>query len=83
MPKSNNKICFLCGNEGANTKDHIPPRGIFSLKSQGQLTRYKEWDGQVIILHIGKTDPDLKKDLEKLCINSSSIISKKYTLIEK
>ena len=79
MPKSNNKICFLCGNEGANTKDHIPPRGIFSLKSQGQLTRYKEWDGQVIILLIGKTDPDL----EKFCINSSSIISKKYTLTEK
>ena len=49
----------------------------------GQLIRYKEWDRQVIVLLVGKTAPDLKLDLEKFRINSSFIISKKCTLIEK
>ena len=49
----------------------------------GQLTRYKEWDRQIIVLLVGKTAPDLKLDLERFRINSSSLISKKCTLIEK
>lgn len=33
----NNKLCYLCGNPGADTKDHIPPRTIFPKKPIGQL----------------------------------------------
>lgn len=29
----------------------------------GQLAEYKEWGGRVILLLVGKTDPDLKKRL--------------------
>lgn len=35
--KKKNKLCFLCGKEGADTRDHIPPRGIFPLRPEGQL----------------------------------------------
>ena len=37
LKKRKNKICFLCCKEGADTKDHIPPRGIFPLSTKGQL----------------------------------------------
>jgi len=37
IKKKNEKLCFLCGKGGANTKDHIPPRGIFPIKPKGQL----------------------------------------------
>ncbi len=23
------KVCYICGKEGANSKDHVPPKGIF------------------------------------------------------
>jgi len=31
------KLCYLCGKPGADTKDHIPPRGIFPKELKGQL----------------------------------------------
>lgn len=37
MNNRKNRLCYLCGKEGADTKDHIPPRGIFPLKPKGQL----------------------------------------------
>lgn len=37
MTKKQNRLCYLCGSEGADTKDHVPPRGIFPLKPKGQL----------------------------------------------
>jgi hypothetical protein len=30
---------------------------------QGQLSEYKKWEGQVVLLLIGETDPNLKKQL--------------------
>jgi len=29
----------------------------------GQLAEYKEWDGRVVLLLVGKTDPNLRKQL--------------------
>jgi hypothetical protein len=37
MRKKSKRICYLCGVEGATTKDHIPPRGIFPKEPKGQL----------------------------------------------
>ena len=31
------RLCYLCGKPGADTKDHIPPRGIFPKFPSGQL----------------------------------------------
>ena len=31
------RLCYLCGKPGADTKDHIPPRGIFPKNPSGQL----------------------------------------------
>jgi len=30
----------------------------------GQITEYKEWEGEIIIVLMGKTDPNLRKGLE-------------------
>jgi len=30
----------------------------------GQITEYKEWEGEIIIVLMGKTDPNLRKELE-------------------
>ncbi len=32
-----NRLCYFCGKPNADSKDHIPPRGIFPKKPQGQL----------------------------------------------
>lgn len=37
MKNRRNKLCYLCGGNGADTRDHIPPRGIFPKKPSGQL----------------------------------------------
>ncbi len=31
----------------------------------GQITIYKEWDGQIIIVLVGETDPNLYKEVMK------------------
>ena len=31
------KLCYLCGKPNPDTKEHIPPRGIFPKKPTGQL----------------------------------------------
>lgn len=31
------RLCYFCGEPNADSQDHIPPRGIFPKKSQGQL----------------------------------------------
>jgi len=36
-----NNICYNCGKDGADTKDHIPPRSIFPKKPSGQLITVK------------------------------------------
>ena len=48
----------------------------------GQLTRYKDWNGSVVILLVGKTDPDLKKDLTKF-INHNTPIFSDFVIKEK
>lgn len=35
--KKKSKFCYFCGKPDADSKDHIPPRGIFPKKPQGQL----------------------------------------------
>lgn len=37
MKVKSSKICYLCSKEGASTRDHIPPRGIFPTKVSGNL----------------------------------------------
>lgn len=31
------KLCYLCGEPGADTKDHVPPRGMFPKQPKGNL----------------------------------------------
>ncbi len=31
------RLCYLCGKPGADTREHIPPRGIFPKNPSGQL----------------------------------------------
>lgn len=31
------KLCYLCGKEGADSKDHVPPKGIFPKRYRQQL----------------------------------------------
>ena len=35
--KKTQKLCYLCGKPGADTVDHIPPKGIFPKKPAGRL----------------------------------------------
>lgn len=35
--KKRPKLCYLCGKPNTDTKDHVPPRGIFPAKPNGQL----------------------------------------------
>jgi hypothetical protein len=35
--KKKSKLCYLCAHSGANTRDHVPPRGIFPKRPSGQL----------------------------------------------
>lgn len=35
--KKENRLCYFCGKPNSDSKDHIPPRGIFPKKPQGQL----------------------------------------------
>jgi hypothetical protein len=35
--KKSPKLCYLCGKPNPDTREHIPPRGIFSKKPTGQL----------------------------------------------
>jgi len=37
VTKRNPKLCYLCGKPNPDTKEHIPPRGIFPKKPLGQL----------------------------------------------
>lgn len=37
MLKKNPKLCYLCGEPGADSKDHIPPKGLFTNPIRGQL----------------------------------------------
>lgn len=37
MFKKREKFCYLCAKPGADTREHIPPRGIFPKKPKGQL----------------------------------------------
>ena len=40
MTKKNLKIkCYICGKGGADSKDHIPPKGIFPKDIRGKLRR--------------------------------------------
>lgn len=36
-PEKAKKLCYLCGKPGADTREHIPPRGIFPKKPTGIL----------------------------------------------
>lgn len=38
-PKKTKKLCYLCGRPGADTREHIPPRGIFPKKPSGKLIK--------------------------------------------
>ena len=51
----------------------------------GQLTEYEEWEGQIIVLLTGKTDPNLKKQLDKFVQdrNSDSIFDKNLLVLQK
>ena len=35
--KKKSKLCYLCGKPNSDTKDHVPPRGIFPATPKGQL----------------------------------------------
>ena len=35
----------------------------------GQISEYKEWEGQILVLLIGETDPNLRKQLKKYIAN--------------
>jgi len=37
VTKKNPRLCYLCGKPNPDTKEHIPPRGIFPKKPTGQL----------------------------------------------
>jgi len=37
MKKRKSKKCYFCGKEGADSKDHIPPKGIFPKDIRGKL----------------------------------------------
>jgi len=49
----------------------------------GQLTRYQEWKGRVIVLLVGEVDNNLKKGIEKFINNSSFLFFKKNSVIVK
>ena len=52
----------------------------------GQVAAYKDWKGQVILLLTGKTDPDLKKELNSYLKKEGlrdSILEDKVIVIEK
>lgn len=38
MISKNDKICYLCGKDKADSKDHIPPKNIFPKKTSNLLT---------------------------------------------
>jgi len=37
VARKKNKQCYLCGEWGADSRDHIPPKGIFRKNPEGQL----------------------------------------------
>jgi len=37
VTKRSSKLCYLCGKPNPDTKEHIPPRGIFPKQPTGQL----------------------------------------------
>lgn len=50
----------------------------------GQLEDYQNWDGYVVIVLIGKADPNLRKQLGEYVRKHSDIISgDKFTVVEK
>jgi hypothetical protein len=55
----------------------------------GQLAEYKEWPGQVVLLLVGKTDPNLRKQLtaylkkEGFCGGMFPVEEDKVTVYEK
>jgi len=48
----------------------------------GQLTRYKDWNGSVVVLLVGETDPDLSKDLTKF-VNQNTPLFSEFVIKEK
>lgn len=49
----------------------------------GQLVEYEAWDGDIVILLCGKTDPNLLKDLKKYIAGKEVAFSEPIRLIEK
>jgi hypothetical protein len=50
----------------------------------GQMTQYKEWDGQIVILLTGSTDANLRKELARYAANEQDDLEdEKIIIIEK
>ena len=53
----------------------------------GQISEYKEWEGHIIILLTGETDPNLKKQLkmyfDREGLNDDDLNGGTFTIIEK
>jgi len=57
----------------------------------GQLTEYKRWDGRVVVLLTGKTDPNLRKQLDRYLSDEGlrggltlmDLMNEKVTVVEK
>lgn len=50
----------------------------------GQITEYKEWDGQIIIVLTGDTDPNLYKELTKYAAEDEDFLGdEKIIVIQK
>lgn len=51
----------------------------------GQISEYKEWDGQILIVLVGSTDPNLRKQLLRYVANDegNTFATERIAVIEK
>ena len=57
----------------------------------GQLAEYKQWDGRVLVLLTGKTDPNLRKQLDRYLSDEAlsggltvmDLFTQKVTVVDK